>query len=440
MSSVTKTVQSQYEDLPYPHRDPENEKKDFCIITVECPDVLNHICFGGEKDFTKPMRVLVAGGGTGDSVVFWAEMLRENLESEIVYVDLSSASREVAEARCEVRGLKDRVQWVTGSLLDIPEMDLGKFDIVNCSGVLHHLESPEDGLKALESVLKDDGVMPIMLYGKYGRYGVYPMQEMMRLINADIEDKGEKINNTKEMIGAMPQQNVIIQLLQLMPGIFDNDAEIYDVFLHSQDRAYTVAEIYEYAESAGLKLVDFCPGRVNGSRSDYLPEKYISNKELLAKIKKLDIPQQHAIAEILHSQLKKHQFYFARKAVPEPELGLDMIPSFAMSLPPGMNKGIADMVKNSQEIVAIEINKVKISFMNQPHLEQIFRNIDDEMTLRQIFKKVKGNPDSKKLLQEFRGAYEALHNHYCMFLRKKDVPGYKNVTKFQDYVNKMYNS
>ena len=47
-------------------------------------------------------------------------------------------------------------------------------------GVLHHLENPKLGLNVLKNVLKDDGFMSIMVYGKYGRTGVYQMQDLMK--------------------------------------------------------------------------------------------------------------------------------------------------------------------------------------------------------------------------------------------------------------------
>jgi SAM-dependent methyltransferase len=45
---------------------------------------------------------------------------------------------------------------------------------------LHHLPDPARGLQALRSVLRPDGSLFFMLYGKYGRDGVYYLQELFR--------------------------------------------------------------------------------------------------------------------------------------------------------------------------------------------------------------------------------------------------------------------
>ena len=83
-----------------------------------------------------------------------AHQLRDT-DARIVYVDLSEASMAVAKSRIEARGLGRRVEWIHGSLLDVPKWGLDRFDYVNCSGVLHHLADPPAGLAALRSVLKD---------------------------------------------------------------------------------------------------------------------------------------------------------------------------------------------------------------------------------------------------------------------------------------------
>ena len=66
------------------------------------------------------------------------------------------------------------------SLLDLDPTIHGHFDLIICVGVLHHLENPSDGLNKLNSVLKNDGFIFIMVYGKYGRTGIYQMQDLLK--------------------------------------------------------------------------------------------------------------------------------------------------------------------------------------------------------------------------------------------------------------------
>jgi len=45
-----KEVRGQYEDYPYPFRDPEDERKGLGETFLDGLDKINHYCFGGEKD------------------------------------------------------------------------------------------------------------------------------------------------------------------------------------------------------------------------------------------------------------------------------------------------------------------------------------------------------------------------------------------------------
>ena len=177
-SKIISAVKQQYEALPYPPRNPDDEKSRLLRTVGDSLSELNHCCFKGQRNFDRDFHCLVAGGGTGDSVIYLAEQLR-GTSAEIVYLDMSKASRSIAEQRSAVRGLNN-ITWLTESLLSIPELGIGKFDYINCSGVLHHLSDPVEGARALVSALKDDGAMYLMVYAEYGRHAVYLMQTLFR--------------------------------------------------------------------------------------------------------------------------------------------------------------------------------------------------------------------------------------------------------------------
>src|SRR6185503_18891719 len=175
-------VRAQYEALPYPPRDPREEAVRLITGTPSHILEVNHYLFAGRLNFNRPFRALVAGGGTGDACIMLAQQLADRrCPGEVVYLDLSTASREICEARANIRGLRN-ITFHTGSLLDLPTMNVGQFDYIDCTGVLHHLPDPSAGLAALVSVLQPDGGIGVMLYGQYGRSGVYPLQEMLRSI------------------------------------------------------------------------------------------------------------------------------------------------------------------------------------------------------------------------------------------------------------------
>ena len=99
-------LRAQYEAYPYPARDPRDEARRLITGSPGHLDEVNHYVFGGRLDFSKPLRVLFAGGGTGDGTIMLAQQCADaGVPAEITYVDLSDASRAIAERRANARGL-----------------------------------------------------------------------------------------------------------------------------------------------------------------------------------------------------------------------------------------------------------------------------------------------------------------------------------------------
>jgi len=81
--------------------------------------------------------------------------------------------------------------------------ELGRrFDLIICTGVLHHLADPDAGLNAFRSVLGADGAMYLMVYAPYGRAGVYMLQDYCRKLG--IANSLEEINDLATVVQALP--------------------------------------------------------------------------------------------------------------------------------------------------------------------------------------------------------------------------------------------
>src|SRR3977135_2352748 len=165
VSSSLDHVRAQYEALPYPPRDPRDEAIRLVTGTPSHALEINHSLFPGRLNFVRPFRALVAGGGTGDACIMIAQQLVDRRRpGEVGYLDLSTASPQIGEPAAKARGRRT-IQFLTGSLLDLPSMPIGEFDYIDCTGVLHHLPDPAAGMRALASVLEPDGGVGVMLYG-----------------------------------------------------------------------------------------------------------------------------------------------------------------------------------------------------------------------------------------------------------------------------------
>jgi SAM-dependent methyltransferase len=301
-------VKAQYESLPYPPRDPEDERRGLQNTWLGWLPRINHYGFAGRRSFENA-RFLVAGAGTGDATIFLAEQLRDR-GAEVVSLDMSRASTDIAKARARVRGLTN-IRWVEASLLDLPGLGLAPFDYVDCSGVLHHLADPDAGLRALRAVLKDDGAMGLMVYARCGRTGVYQMQELLRLINRGETDMRVQLKNARAVLADLPPSNWFKRGEELVNDQNRGDAGLYDLLLHTQDRAYSIPELYEYLAKADLRLVEFC---MPWARFHLDPDFLTDDPRLRERFAAMEPMQRQAAAELMTGNVIMHMVYAAPRA------------------------------------------------------------------------------------------------------------------------------
>ena len=431
-SAVKKAVRQQYEALPYPARDPADENKRLLICATDRLAKINHYCYAGRQGFRSGFRTLVAGGGTGDAVLFLAEQLRDT-DAKVVHLDVSRASTQIAQQRARVRRLSN-IEWVVGSLLDLPKMELGKFDYINCYGVLHHLDDAAEGLASLQGVLNSDGAMCVMLYGKYARCGIYQMQELMGLIDSDEADMGVKLQDAKTILGNLPPTNWFKRGQEMFGDVLKSDAALYDCLLHAKDTAFSVAEACELFERCGLNVIDLAERKVF-----YRPETYIKDAELLAKIKQLPKPQQQTIAEIISGAMRKHTFYLcsgqADRVVRLDQP--DVVPFFCEA---GVAPKIYETIKNvpAGKTVQLTCQSVTFNMRLGKFTKYIFKNLDGERTVDEIVSRVRNErkftgsrPAESEIFNDLGLIYTTLNMVDFMFLRDKSVGPFESTQQLQ---------
>ncbi len=436
-------VREQYEEFPYPERDPEDEKNRILLPYLSRMDAVNHHCFKGRQDF-KNFRVLSAGGGTGDNLIAWAEQLRGKENSDVVYIDMSEVSAEIAKKRADIRKL-DNITWINDSILNIPDLNLGEFDFIECGGVLHHLEDPDIGLKALASVLKPGGGMNLMVYAPYGRTGGYQVQDLMRLVNSDAKEMQKKINNTKEILKALPQHHWfnVSRLSGLVTcNDAENDAGIYDLFLHAQDRAFTILEVHDWLERCGLKMTSE-PGYCYNQLS-YMPEQYIKDENLLKMIRKYPLKIQQAIGEAVSTKIVKHEFYAVHKDAAESVAKItdaDVIPwTGMMNLVPF--EELAAVAQQQGKLFTLTFDKLPgspmIAVPEGAFVPNILRKINGFRTVAEIVKDIRNNskyitpPNEEEIMRDFENLFMSLNRGHAIYLRHKSIEPFISVKELGD--------
>ncbi len=434
LSNCAPNARAQYEEFPFPLREPRDEARGLIVAEQDSLGKINHFCFGGRQGFGQgcgdSFRVLVAGGGTGDHTIFLAEQLRD-YDASVTYIDFSRASFDVARERARVRNL-DNIEWHHGSILDIASLDLAPFDLISCTGVLHHLPEPERGLEALRAVLAPDGAMSLMLYGRMGRLSIYAGQELMRLVNQGVDDPETKIRHARAVLQSLPQTNWLLRggdRKQILVPFLEDESNLYDTLLHEQDRAYSVMEIYALLNGAQLDLIEFVSilSSVPSFRYLYNPMVWITDPALRSHVASLPRSKQQAIAEAMNCMITCHSFYAAASAagrIAAPN-DLDMVPFFLYFDSSNLARHFHDAAGRE---CAINYRHSTVRFELGRFSADLVAGIDGSRCIGELFEMVRERTGEQlpqpQLWQDFMAFYQPLNSLDVILLRHRSIPAF----------------
>ncbi len=303
---------AQYEAYPYPKRDPREEAKRLVVGSPGHLREIDYWVFGARRPASRPLRALIAGGGTGDATVMLAQQLaRDGRPGTVTWLDRSAAGEAVARGRAEARGLKN-IEWERRSLLDLPGSGLGPFDYIDCCGVLHHLPDPAAGLRALVSVLAPGGGIGLMVYAPHGRTGVYMVQDALRMLTPAEEPPPARLEIAKRVMRHLPESAWLRGNRYFADHISGGDAGLYDLLLNPRDAAFTVPALAAILEQAGLRPTCW----VEPMRYD--PATWLPDPKLRERAATLDPVARGALAEALTGNMSTHVVYCVRASEHQP--------------------------------------------------------------------------------------------------------------------------
>ncbi len=240
---VSKAVQEQYEENPYPRW--------AAIAPVGISD--------DREAKTRGLSVLVAGCGTGHDTAITAKAFPG---SDIVGVDLSSSSLAYALRKTQELAVSN-IAFKQGDILKLAQM--GKdFDFITCGGVLHHMDDPKAGLAVLKDVLKPDGVMRLELYSKIARRNIAACQE--RIKEEGYEATPEGIRAFRGVLAALPDDDPMKALTIFTD--FYSLSECRDMLFHVQEHRFNCLEIKTVLDELDLDLLQF-GSKEPGAKAQY---------------------------------------------------------------------------------------------------------------------------------------------------------------------------
>jgi SAM-dependent methyltransferase len=264
--------------------------------------------FWPAKPYRANLDILVAGCGTWQAAKY--AVCRP--DARVIGVDVSATSIDQTEQlkrKYNLANLETR-------RLPIEQVDTleRRFDLIVCTGVLHHLADPDAGLRALRSVLRPDGAMYLMVYAPYGRTGVYLLQDYCRRLGIGLSMKD--INELAAVVEALPPQHPLVALLRSSRDRLDANA-LADALLNPRERSYSVPQLFEFLERNGLMLARWY------WQAPYLPQcGSIAATSHAKRLAELPEGERYAAMELWRGTIAAHSIIACRSDVSRGKAGL----------------------------------------------------------------------------------------------------------------------
>ncbi len=185
----------------------------------------------------------------------------------ITAIDLSSSSLAYAIRKTKEYGM-DNVTFKKMDLLNASQLG-DMFDIVACSGVLHHMEKPDEGLSALVRQLKPGGYINLALYSEIARKVIMEARKIIQTLG---------INSTPEGIRCFRKQVLDGEIQELLdlPKFFTDFyslSECRDLCFHVQEHRYTTEKLLKLLDSHDLTFCGFMvPEQIEKLYEEQYPE------------------------------------------------------------------------------------------------------------------------------------------------------------------------
>jgi SAM-dependent methyltransferase len=188
--------------------------------------------------------ILVAGCGTGRHPI---ELARKYRDARVLAIDLSLASLCYAKRKTPA-ALASRIEYAQADILELGSVNRS-FDLIEASGVLHHLAEPPAGWRALLSLLRSGGFMHVGLYSELARHDIAAARQFIaeRGYRPTVDD----IRRCRQDLLNSPLKGVA------RAGDFFSTSECRDLLFHIQERRLTIPEIKFFLTENDLKFIGF---------------------------------------------------------------------------------------------------------------------------------------------------------------------------------------
>ncbi|MCK9918686.1 methyltransferase domain-containing protein [Microbacteriaceae bacterium K1510] len=236
-------VRAQYEENPYPRWVyPAGQVTPVSLddyLRAQFPGVA-FVTMGKTED----LDILVAGCGTGWHATSVAQTF---LGARLLAVDLSLSSLAYAKRGTPAR-IADRIEYAQADILKLGTLPR-RFDVVEVSGVLHHMADLFEGWRILLPLLRQNGLMHVGLYSETARRDVVAARTF--IADGGYQATPEDIRRCRQDLMATPLRGLT------RFSDFYTTSECRDLLFHTQETRVTIPQIKSFLVDNNLRFLGF---------------------------------------------------------------------------------------------------------------------------------------------------------------------------------------
>ena len=191
--------------------------------------------------------ILIAGCGTGSHPISATRYKNAN----ILGIDLSLASLGYAKRKVNELNHKN-INFLQADILQLTKLNK-KFDVIESSGVIHHMKDPIEGLKILLEILEPHGYLRLGLYSEIARQNVIKARKFIK--DNNYKNNIRDIKFFRKTIIDNDGDKLLNTLIQSED--FYSTSAVRDLLFHVQEHRFTIPQISEILINFKLEFLGF---------------------------------------------------------------------------------------------------------------------------------------------------------------------------------------
>ena len=259
--AVSQEVRAQYEESPYPRWMRFPAIASGLTVNETLRQLFPRSGFAPLAQGDAP-HILVAGCGTGQHPI---DTTLRFANARILAVDLSLSSLAYAKRKAAEMDIQS-IEFAQADILQLGALQ-ERFDVVESSGVLHHLADPQKGWRVLLGLLKPGGVMKLGFYSELARRDIVRVREQIAQRGYAATPEGIR-QCRQELVDSYGdgQWGRVTK-----SSDFFSTSTCRDLLFHVQEHRTTLTAIAAFLQAHGLKFLGFelDPHIVNAYRSRF---------------------------------------------------------------------------------------------------------------------------------------------------------------------------